>query len=504
MNLFGHSHESDPRSEHRLVSQASETGISLPTIIGECRTQIKIFTDLCSTINEKSAALGKVQERYDALNSTVEDTRRAYQKELVGLKRCEKFQLLSARVWRSLQPRLVESVQELILQARTIANKFPELQLSCSELKVNKQSGSEYRESLTELWSLSNALNIFSKLFLNYLKDVPAVNLHPHVLCRFEGGALQGVVRDFAFFNAELARVRAAIEKIFSITDRAQSVIERADEYQTFAQEFTLELERLQVNSKAVGDEKQMLINERKLLVQGAQKIFSDTRESFNKIADDLLLVDPSLSELIGQTRIAMQNERRLADGETQQGSIVRAQSAMGLLTQVIERCEKTLSAPNIEAAASLKQDQVKIRLGSPKDMVEVINIERQCFEIPWQPNDITAFLDRDNRFLWCAESGERVIAFVFGVSHERSIEIISVAVDPRFQRRGVGTGLLEKAIRDLAESNRDSISLVVRERNVDAQLFFKKLGFRVMQSITGYFSDSDETGYQMVYKREV
>jgi len=56
---------------------------------------------------------------------------------------------------------------------------------------------------------------------------------------------------------------------------------------------------------------------------------------------------------------------------------------------------------------------------------------------------------------------------------------IISLAVDPDWQNRGIGEQLLEAAFQRLRELGRTEVRLEVRPENLAARRLYEKLGFR-------------------------
>ena len=66
---------------------------------------------------------------------------------------------------------------------------------------------------------------------------------------------------------------------------------------------------------------------------------------------------------------------------------------------------------------------------------------------------------------------------------------IISIAVDPRHRRKGIGTCLVKEAI---GNSKGEFMWAEVRESNTGAQAFYEKLGFRKKGVIPRYYWTED------------
>ena len=68
------------------------------------------------------------------------------------------------------------------------------------------------------------------------------------------------------------------------------------------------------------------------------------------------------------------------------------------------------------------------------------------------------------------------------------------------FCRRGVGRQMIAKLVGKLSNQRRNRIALYVRETNLQAQLFFRVLGFRAMEVVREHYPDTGEDAYSMQY----
>lgn len=138
---------------------------------------------------------------------------------------------------------------------------------------------------------------------------------------------------------------------------------------------------------------------------------------------------------------------------------------------------------------------RVHIRWMIRRDMPEVLDIERKVFEYPWFEEDFIRCLRERNVIAMVAEYEERVVGFVIYELLKTRIEILSFAVEGDSQRRGIGTQMINKLIGKLSSQRRKKITLAVRERNVEAQLFFRRMGFLAIGVDNDLYERSDEGG---------
>lgn len=143
----------------------------------------------------------------------------------------------------------------------------------------------------------------------------------------------------------------------------------------------------------------------------------------------------------------------------------------------------------------------VHIRWMIRRDMVEVLDIENQSFEFPWSEDDFIRCLRQRNCIGMVAEHDEQVVGFMIYELHRNRLHILNFAVSDDFRRRGVGQQMIDKLVGKLSSQRRNRIHLEVRETNLDAQLFFRELGFRAISLMRGFYDDTTEDAYLMQYR---
>ena len=150
----------------------------------------------------------------------------------------------------------------------------------------------------------------------------------------------------------------------------------------------------------------------------------------------------------------------------------------------------------------SQKQDlRVHIRWMIRRDMLEVLDIEAQNFEFPWQEEDFIRCLRQRNCIGMVAERDDRVVGFMVYELNKTRLHVLNFAVAPDCQRTGIGTQMIAKLIGKLSSQRRTRIMLEVRETNLAAQLFFRENGFRAVSVLRNYYEDTPEDAYMMQYR---
>ena len=147
------------------------------------------------------------------------------------------------------------------------------------------------------------------------------------------------------------------------------------------------------------------------------------------------------------------------------------------------------------------QQVRVHIRWMIRRDMPEVLRIEQASSDYPWCEEEFLRCLRQRNCIGMVAEQGEKVVGFMIYELHKAKLHILNFAVHPAQRRCGVGTHMAEKLASKLSSHRRTRIVLDVRETSLEAQLFFRSVGFRGLGVQREYYADSGEDAFVMEYR---
>jgi ribosomal-protein-alanine acetyltransferase len=126
------------------------------------------------------------------------------------------------------------------------------------------------------------------------------------------------------------------------------------------------------------------------------------------------------------------------------------------------------------------------IRIFTPSDIDRILEIEAQAFPKSPYSSGIFMSLYRSNPTTFLVYEEEEILGYLI---HTPEGHIISIAVDPRHRRKGIGTQLVEEVLRN---STGEFIWVEVRETNAGAQVFYEKLGFRKKGIVPKYYWTED------------
>ena len=134
------------------------------------------------------------------------------------------------------------------------------------------------------------------------------------------------------------------------------------------------------------------------------------------------------------------------------------------------------------------------------RDMQEVLDIEQLSFLSPWADDVFLRVLRQRNCIGMVIAHGERVVGFMVYELRKRSLHVLNFAVHPAWRRRGVGREMAKKLFSKLDSRRRIRITLDVSERSLDAQLFFRRMGYMCEAIDLGHFDNGDDA-LRMVYR---
>ena len=119
-------------------------------------------------------------------------------------------------------------------------------------------------------------------------------------------------------------------------------------------------------------------------------------------------------------------------------------------------------------------------------DIEQIMEIESLAFPKSPYPREVFIYyaLQPETNFL-IYEIGERVVGYII---FQNDGHVVSIAVHPKWRRRGIGTELMKKVF----EKTGGKARIEVRVSNKIAIEFYKKLGFIFKDRIKKYYITED------------
>lgn len=148
-------------------------------------------------------------------------------------------------------------------------------------------------------------------------------------------------------------------------------------------------------------------------------------------------------------------------------------------------------------------QKTFTIRRFRQSDLKEVMSINRTCLPENYAPYFFTDLHEKYPATFIVAEEDNAVIGYImcrietaskgfglFGLTKKG--HIVSIAVLPEYQRKGIGTALIQEAVGNLHLYKAKECFLEVRVGNLAAVNMYKQLRFRIIRRIQRYYADGE------------
>lgn len=139
-----------------------------------------------------------------------------------------------------------------------------------------------------------------------------------------------------------------------------------------------------------------------------------------------------------------------------------------------------------------------RIREAKEEDIDELYRLEVRAHQAPWPPEAFTEEFQRENVGIWVVDGDDCLAAMVIFWRLLDTIEILDIAVAPRYQGLGLGTYLMQTLHTVAAASGVRQVHLEVRVSNRPAIGLYKKLGFVQTGRRPNYYEDNGEDAYLM------
>ena len=152
--------------------------------------------------------------------------------------------------------------------------------------------------------------------------------------------------------------------------------------------------------------------------------------------------------------------------------------------------------------AATQQQSRFLVRFMIRRDLPYVLDTEHRSFDLPWTEREFACLHPHEHVCRVADTLDGRVLGHVLYTSNKGRMHIVRLAVHPQHRRQGVGRALvtkLQQVLRQNVNAASGFITADVSEYGLAAQLFFRSLGFRWVETIPG---DAEDV-YHMRYDLE-
>ena len=144
---------------------------------------------------------------------------------------------------------------------------------------------------------------------------------------------------------------------------------------------------------------------------------------------------------------------------------------------------------------------EVQIVKMSADDVDRVVEIEQECFSMPWTKQGFLEALKQNNSFYYVAKVGTQIVGHcgAYGVCNEGDIN--QVAVTNAYRRQGIARRMVSTMMEEMKKNGFLEITLEVRAGNDSAIALYESLGF-VQEGIRKNFYEKPIEDAIIMWKR--
>lgn len=139
------------------------------------------------------------------------------------------------------------------------------------------------------------------------------------------------------------------------------------------------------------------------------------------------------------------------------------------------------------------------------EDVPAVFHLDQQSFSLPWSERSyLFEIRENDHSIPLTAiqkneDHQEHLVGFIVVWTVEDEAHIGTIAVDEKFQRKGIAQKLISSALQEAKDRGAEKVFLEVRTGNLPARKLYQKLGFIDFDIRKKYYCDNQEDAIIML-----
>ena len=120
----------------------------------------------------------------------------------------------------------------------------------------------------------------------------------------------------------------------------------------------------------------------------------------------------------------------------------------------------------------------------------DIAKLEKDNFSNAWSEKSLEDTFEYDYNHLLVEKRDGKVVGYVIYSDVQGEAELLRIAVDKAYRRRGIAALLMQNMLDELTESGAERVSLEVRAHNISAVALYKKFGFIDIFIRENYYTD--------------
>jgi len=141
---------------------------------------------------------------------------------------------------------------------------------------------------------------------------------------------------------------------------------------------------------------------------------------------------------------------------------------------------------------------EVCIRDLKSEDLDQIAELEKICFSLPWSKESFANELLNQWAYYQCAIADNKLVGYMGLWKIIDEGHITNVAVMPEYRKNGIASLMISKMIEICKCSEITSMTLEVRESNLEARNLYERFGFIAMGKRPNYYQKPTEAAIIM------
>lgn len=133
------------------------------------------------------------------------------------------------------------------------------------------------------------------------------------------------------------------------------------------------------------------------------------------------------------------------------------------------------------------------LKIENATDYKQIINIETECFEHGWNEEMFKQEFACQDRTYLLAKVKDEIVGYIGMSDNGSELNILKVAVLPRFRNLGIGKKLVEQLKQIYNEKNNYTMFLEVDEKNENAKKLYASCGFETVSVRKKYYQNGND-----------
>ena len=122
-----------------------------------------------------------------------------------------------------------------------------------------------------------------------------------------------------------------------------------------------------------------------------------------------------------------------------------------------------------------------------------IAQIEESCFSDAWSEKSLEDTFEYDYNHLLVEKGDGKVVGYIIYSDVQGEAELLRIAVDKRYRKRGIAQSLMQDMLDELVESGSEKVMLEVRAHNVAAVKLYKSFGFKDIFVRENYYHNPED-----------